>query len=66
MPASHNTAKVVRQLICARCGTEFGCGLSTDCWCAAELARLPLPSDASDCVCPSCLRKMTEPPTRAS
>jgi hypothetical protein len=50
-----------RRIVCARCGTEFGCGRdsSEGCWCFAETYRLPLPDkDApyGDCLCPSCLR----------
>jgi len=45
-----------RRLACARCGTEFGCDLSTECWCHAETARLPMPTAGDDCLCPSCLR----------
>ncbi|MFL6789633.1 MAG: cysteine-rich CWC family protein [Bradyrhizobium sp.] len=47
-----------RRLACARCGTEFTCGLSGPCWCADESFRLPMPSDGSDCLCPDCLRKI--------
>jgi Cysteine-rich CWC len=47
-----------RRLACSACGTEFSCGLSGDCWCADESFRLPLPADASDCLCPDCLRKL--------
>ena len=46
-----------RRLACSGCGTEFSCGLSNDCWCAAETARLPMPSANADCLCPDCLRK---------
>jgi Cysteine-rich CWC len=47
-----------RRLACSACGTEFSCDLSGDCWCADESFRLPLPADASDCLCPDCLRKL--------
>ena len=47
-----------RRLACARCGATFDCGLSAECWCAAEPQRLPMPGDlADDCLCPDCLRK---------
>jgi hypothetical protein len=46
-----------RRLACAVCGTEFSCGLSAECWCAAETAKLPLPAGNGDCLCPDCLRK---------
>ena len=47
-----------RRLACSACGTEFACNLSGGCWCADESFRLPLPADASDCLCPDCLRKL--------
>ncbi len=47
-----------RRLACARCGTAFECGLSGDCWCAAEPYRLPMTkARLEDCLCPDCLRK---------
>jgi len=47
-----------RRLACSRCGTEFTCGLAGPCWCAEEVARLPMPADAAeDCLCRDCLRK---------
>jgi hypothetical protein len=46
-----------RRLACARCGTEFECGLGGACWCAAEPYRLPMTTAAlEDCLCPGCLR----------
>ena len=49
-----------RRLACARCGVPFDCGLSADCWCAAEPYRLPMTKAAiEDCLCPACLRKAT-------
>jgi hypothetical protein len=51
-----------RLLTCARCGAEFGCDLSGQCWCAEETARLPMPDGGSsgfdDCLCRNCLRDM--------
>jgi hypothetical protein len=47
-----------RRLTCSGCGTEFSCGLAGSCWCAEEVARLPMPSDGGDCLCRDCLRKM--------
>ncbi len=52
-------AAAPRRLTCARCGTAFDCGLSTECWCGAETARLPLPTSGTgfaDCLCRDCLR----------
>jgi hypothetical protein len=48
----------VRDIVCARCGAAFQCGLGGDCWCAAEPVRLPMPAAGSseDCLCPACLR----------
>jgi hypothetical protein len=49
-----------RQIACARCGATFDCGLSPDCWCAAEPYRLPMTKAwVEDCLCPECLRKAT-------
>ncbi|WFU26124.1 hypothetical protein QA649_07925 [Bradyrhizobium sp. CB1717] len=48
---------LARRLICARCGSEFGCDLSGNCWCAEETARLPMPVKGEDCLCRECLRK---------
>jgi len=46
-----------RRLTCARCGAAFDCGLSGDCWCAAEPYKLPMSATpAEDCLCPACLR----------
>jgi hypothetical protein len=46
-----------RRLACPRCGTEFTCALAGPCWCAEEIARLPMPTDCEDCLCRECLRK---------
>ena len=54
-----NPLSFSRKVICARCGSEFCCGLSKECWCAAETARHPLPSGGTgfdDCLCQACLR----------
>ena len=51
-----------RRIACAHCGTAFDCALSTECWCAADPVRLPMPAagagEAGDCVCPACLRAL--------
>ncbi|MGA2289185.1 cysteine-rich CWC family protein [Bradyrhizobium sp.] len=47
-----------RRLICSRCGTEFTCGRSGQCWCAEETALLPTPVKGDDCLCRDCLRKL--------
>jgi len=49
-----------RRLVCSRCGAEFGCELSGTCWCAEEVARLPMPVKGEDCLCRDCLRKTAE------
>jgi hypothetical protein len=56
---SEKPAAANRTLACARCGTAFECGLSGDCWCAAEPYRLRMTDRAaqSDCLCQTCLRK---------
>jgi hypothetical protein len=46
-----------RLLACSRCGTEFTCDPAGPCWCAEEVARLPMPVDDGDCLCRDCLRK---------
>ena len=47
-----------RAVTCAHCGAAFECGLSGECWCAAEPYRMPMTSAAQDdCLCPDCLRK---------
>jgi hypothetical protein len=46
-----------RRLNCSRCGSEFGCDLSGQCWCAEENAKLPMPLKGEDCLCRACLRK---------
>ncbi|WGD53949.1 hypothetical protein QA641_08620 [Bradyrhizobium sp. CB1650] len=51
-------APPMRRLACSRCGTEFGCDLSGSCWCAEEVARLPMPLEGEDCLCRECLRKL--------
>ena len=58
-----NPLSTSRRVVCARCGGEFGCGLSKECWCAAETARHPLPSAGTgfdDCLCQACLRAIAE------
>ena len=48
---------VLREKICPRCGTEFGCGPQTPgqaCWCDA-LPHILAPSEDADCFCPACL-----------
>ncbi|MGT2503829.1 cysteine-rich CWC family protein [Bradyrhizobium guangxiense] len=49
-----------RRLACARCGAEFACDLSGNCWCAEETAKLPMPVAGEDCLCRECLRKAAE------
>jgi hypothetical protein len=56
---NERTSASPRRLACARCGSEFDCGLSGDCWCAAEPYRMPMTEAASeDCLCPACLRRL--------
>ena len=47
-----------RRIVCARCGTTFGCGANTGrCWCGDEAYRMPMPTTPdADCLCPTCLR----------
>jgi hypothetical protein len=60
---SNIPAPAARLLVCARCGAEFACTLSSDCWCADQSAKLPVPDDGgSDCLCADCLRQTPKPP----
>jgi hypothetical protein len=52
-----------RRLACSRCGAEFTCNPAGPCWCAEEIARLPMPVDGEDCLCRDCLRKMAGQPS---
>ncbi|MGO3931602.1 hypothetical protein NP284_25215 [Rhodopseudomonas pseudopalustris] len=54
-PLPTNFPPQARRLACAGCGTEFACTMDAGCWCAAEPVRMPMPSDAVDCLCPECL-----------
>jgi hypothetical protein len=54
-------APAARLLICARCGAEFACTMSSDCWCADQSVTLPIPDDGGDCLCNDCLRKAAKP-----
>jgi hypothetical protein len=50
-----------RRMVCPRCGSSFDCGLSADCWCAAEPYRLPMTKALlEDCLCPACLREAAD------
>ena len=50
----------LRRISCSACGTDFTCSLSGACWCAEEIARLPMPVASEDCLCQDCLRKMAD------
>jgi len=54
-----------RRLTCSACGTEFGCDLSGNCWCAEEPAKLPMPTTGGDCLCRDCLREAAAAHARA-
>ena len=56
-----------RRLAFARCGAAFECGAPGECWCAAELYRLPLTAAGAkeDCLYPACLRKAAALPRAA-
>ena len=45
-----------QRIVCARCGTAFGCDPAGDCWCRHEEVRLPMPTAGASCLCPDCLR----------
>jgi len=56
------SAPASRRTRCARCGIVFECGLSADCWCAAEPYRVPMTRArggdcGADCLCRACLRE---------
>ncbi|MBB5054521.1 hypothetical protein HNQ36_004523 [Afipia massiliensis] len=51
-----SAAAAQRALNCPRCGTAFTCDLSGHCWCMDETAKLPMPAEGEDCLCPACLR----------
>ena len=42
---------------CEKCGASFGCDPAGDCWCKEEGFRLPMPTEATSCLCPKCLRE---------
>ncbi|RNA64667.1 hypothetical protein CR163_005080 [Prosthecochloris sp. ZM_2] len=56
----HEEATVV---VCPRCGKEFECSRSADCWCS----QLEIPEDVArylaehyeSCVCRACLEELT-------
>jgi hypothetical protein len=64
-PNASSSSTPPRRLICAACGAEFSCTMDKGCWCAAEPARMPLPSDAVDCLCPECLREAAKASRRS-
>jgi hypothetical protein len=39
---------------CAQCGVTMTCKPEGGCWCA-ELPRVPMPADATACLCRNCL-----------
>ena len=49
--------------ICPKCGKEFECVHSKDCWCAkvtiTDEARLKL-KNFNDCLCKECLESLTK------
>ena len=49
--------------ICPRCGKEFECVHSKDCWCAkvrlSEQTRLKL-KEYNDCLCKECLESLSK------
>ena len=57
MTDSATAAQTSRRLVCAECGTEFGCDLSGKCWCMDEPVTLAMPTTGGDCLCQECLRK---------
>jgi hypothetical protein len=39
---------------CAQCGAAMTCQPEGGCWCA-ELPKIPMPADATGCLCGNCL-----------
>lgn len=48
-----------RTLVCSRCGAEFECRGTADCWCSSVLLdagrAAKLSKQSKDCVCRNCL-----------
>lgn len=48
--------------ICPRCGKEFECVHSIDCWCVtihlSDRAKANLKENYSDCLCKDCLEEL--------
>ncbi|MBA4739451.1 MAG: cysteine-rich CWC family protein, partial [Burkholderiales bacterium] len=42
---------------CARCGSEFSCGMASDkpCWCATDFPNVLSGNIGNTCLCPECL-----------
>ncbi|UTD30401.1 cysteine-rich CWC family protein [Bradyrhizobium sp. WD16] len=64
--SSGRNAAGERRTACPRCGTVFGCNLSGGCWCNDISARLPLPTNDEDCLCPACLRAVADAARRTA
>jgi hypothetical protein len=57
----------VRDLVCARCGRGFGCGVDDEaCWCAELTLARPVPPGYDDCLCPECLAELVQPAPEAA
>ena len=46
---------------CEKCGKQFSCGESSDCWCAElpnldEKKRQEIRDEYNDCLCEACLK----------
>ena len=41
---------------CAKCGGGMTCAMTEECWCA-KLPRVPMPREATGCLCRSCLEE---------
>ncbi len=50
--------------ICPRCGKEFECIHSKDCWCItvhlSDRAKANLSKNYSDCLCKDCLEELND------
>jgi hypothetical protein len=54
------TAASDSQVRCEKCGTAFSCTPEGACWCMEESFKLPMPTKATSCLCPKCLRVMAQ------
>ncbi|MDD2632970.1 MAG: cysteine-rich CWC family protein [Bacteroidales bacterium] len=58
----HSTAELTQ---CPRCGKEFACSLTGNCWCSGVFVPPDKLSELSGkytrCLCPDCLNEIAQP-----